>query len=416
MINNHQKSIFYFIMAFMLLMTGCVKRHEVIYVEDLKIEQPVILEDFKEIHHIIKENYSFFSHKGIDPDSLFSTFCSQIKAVQNGEEYIRILLQYFAELENGHTNLALRRYEINNWATIVEDRLYLSHVFDESFREKGIQPKDEIVEINHIPAMEWLNQEMSYVSASTIVGSLETARINVFQSYFPEERSYLIRTDEGLKEVSVVFRKPEPVKRKSSASAPRSLVESRAISDSIGYLSIALMQDRALSDFLEAFNDIKDKPYLIVDLRNNFGGNSPVSEKIATHLLKYDHEACVSKKTLSPRKDAYKGTLFLLIGGLTASAAESFVIDLKESAQAILVGKPTSGDTGSGPRFFKTNNNLRFRLATQTGQPYFSAGGFPMEGKSIEPHYHVEQSFDDFFHDRDVALEFVENLIEQGKY
>jgi carboxyl-terminal processing protease len=414
MINNHQKSIFYFIMAFMLLMTGCVKRHDVIYVEDLKIEQPEILEDFKEIHHIIKENYSFFSHKGIDPDSLFSAFYSQIKAVQNGEEYIRILLQYFAELENGHTNLALRRYEINNWAKILEDRLYLSHVFDESFREKGIQPKDEIVEINHISAMEWLNQEMSYVSASTIVGSLETARINVFQSYFPEERSYLIRTDEGLKEVSVVFRKPEPFKRKSSAGAPRSLIESRAISDSIGYISIALMQERALLDFPNAFNDVKDKPYLIIDIRNNVGGNSPRSEQIASYLLKHPHKACVSKKTLSPRNDNYKGTLFLLISGLTSSAAESFVIDLKEGAQAILVGKPTGGDTGSGPRFFTTKNNIRFRAATQ--QPYFSAQGFPMEGKSIEPHYHVEETLDDFFEGRDVALDFIINLIEQGKY
>ena len=397
-------------------MTGCLKRHEVIYVEDLKIEQPVILEDFKEIHHIVKENYSFFSHKGIDPDSLFSTFYSQIKAVQNGEEYIRILLQYFAELKNGHTNLALRRYEINNWARIVEDRLYLSHVFDESFREKGIQPKDEIVEINHISAMEWLNQEMSYVSASTIVGSLETARINVFQSYFPEERSYLIRTDEGLKEVSVVFRKPEPVKRKSSAGAPRSLVESRAISDSIGYISIALMQERAFLDFPSAFNDIKDKPYLIIDIRNNVGGNSHISEQIASYFLKHQHKACVSRKKLSPRNDSYKGTLFLLISGITYSAAESFVIDLKEGAQAILVGKPTPGDTGSRPRFFQTNNNLRFRLATQTRQPYVSAGGFPMEGKSIEPHYHVEETLDDFLKGRDVALEFVENLIEQGKY
>ena len=403
-------------MAFILLMTGCLKRHEVIYVEDLKIEQPVILEDFKEIHHIVKENYSFFSHKGIDPDSLFSTFYSQIKAVQNGEEYIRILLQYFAELKNGHTNLALRRYEINNWARIVEDRLYLSHVFDESFREKGIHPKDEIVEINHISAMEWLNQEMSYVSASTIVGSLETARINVFQSYFPEERSYLIRTDEGLKEVSVVFRKPEPVKRKSSAGAPRSLVESRAISDSIGYISIALMQERAFLDFPSAFNDIKDKPYLIIDIRNNVGGNSHISEQIASYFLKHQHKACVSRKKLSPRNDSYKGTLFLLISGITYSAAESFVIDLKEGAQAILVGKPTPGDTGSRPRFFQTNNNLRFRLATQTRQPYVSAGGFPMEGKSIEPHYHVEETLDDFLKGRDVALEFVENLIEQGKY
>lgn len=351
---------------------------------------------------MFKKTILFFQYKGIDSDSLFAEFYPQIKATHDGGEYIRLLLQYFAGLENNHTNLALRRYEINNWATIIDDRLYLNYVGDESFRNNGIQAKDEIVAINHIPALEWLSQERSYIGASTNVSSLETAGINIFQSFFPEDRHYLINTDEGLREVSVVFRKHEPVKSKSSASAAHSLVDSRAISDSIGYMSIALMQKSAQLDFIDAFSKVKDKPYLIVDLRNNFGGNSPVSEEIATHLLKHNQKASVSKKTLSPRKYGYKGTLFLLIGGLTGSAAESFVIDLKEGAQAILVGKPTAGDTGSGPRFFKTKNNLRFRMATQ--QPSVSAKGFPMEGKSIDPHYYIEQTIDDFLHERDAAL------------
>ncbi len=411
---KHKISVFYAAIAFMFLLDGCKKVNEISYVEDFNISQPEIFADFNEIHQIVKKNYPFFQHKDIDPDSLYSEFYSQIQSAQKGEEYIRLLLQYFARLENSHTNLALRRYELNNFAKLIDDRLYLSYVGDETFLNNGIQVKDEIIAINQIPAMEWLNQERSYIGASSIVSSLEQARINVFQSYFPEERHYLIITEEGLKEISVVFRRPEPVIGASSASTPRPLVDASIISDHIGYVSIAAMQNRAQREFIDAFAQVKKKAYLIVDLRNNIGGNSPVSEEIATHLLKRDHEACVSKKTLSPGKDAYKGTLLLLIGGLTSSAAESFVIDLKEGAQAILVGKPTAGDTGSGPRFFKTNNNLRFRLATQ--QPYVSAGGFPMEGKSIEPHYYVEQSFDAFFHDRDVVLDFIIDMIEQGKY
>ena len=407
-------SAFYVVIAFMFLLAGCKKVHEISYVEDFNITQPEIIADFKEVHQIVKKNYSFFQHKGIDPDYLYSEFYSQIQSARNGEEYIRLLLQYFSRLENSHTNLVLRRYEINNFARLIDDRLFLSYVGDETFLHNGIQVKDEIVAVNQTPVMEWLNQESSFIGASTTVSSFESARINVFQSFFPGDRHYLISTDEGLKEISVVFRRPERVTGASSANTPRPLVDASIISDRIGYISIAAMQDRAQREFFDAFAQVKNKSYLIVDLRNNIGGNSPVSEKIATHLLKHDHEACVSKKTLSPGKDAYKGTLFLLIGGLTFSAAESFVIDLKEGAQAILVGKPTAGDTGSRPRFFKTNNNLRFRLATQ--QPYVSAGGFPMEGKSIEPHYYVEQSFDDFFHDRDTALDFIIDMIEQGKY
>ena len=99
--------------------------------------------------------------------------------------------------------------------------------------------------------------------------------------------------------------------------------------------------------------------------------------------------------------------LFLLTSNYTFSAAESFAIDLKESGNAILVGEVTAGDTGCRPENFVSKYGIWFRIPTK--EPSLSPKGFPMEGVGIEPHYKVKQTADDFFNNKDTAVEFILN-------
>ena len=108
-----------------------------------------------------------------------------------------------------------------------------------------------------------------------------------------------------------------------------------------------------------------------------------------------------------PQPNAYKGKLFLLTSNYTFSAAESFVIDLKESGNAILVGEVTAGDTGCRPENFVSKYGIWFRIPTR--EPHFSPKGFPMEGVGVEPHHKVKQSGEDFLNDKDTAIEYLLN-------
>ena len=106
---------------------------------------------------------------------------------------------------------------------------------------------------------------------------------------------------------------------------------------------------------------------------------------------------------------AYKGKIVLLTSPITFSAAESFVIDMKESGNVVLIGEPTAGDTGNRPKTFKTSNGMCFRIPTAS--PSVSPQGFPLEGIGVAPDYFISQTVSDFIKNRDAQLEFAKQYL-----
>ena len=149
---------------------------------------------------------------------------------------------------------------------------------------------------------------------------------------------------------------------------------------------------------------MQNLPYLIIDVRHNGGGNSGNGRLIAEYLVRNPQRHCVGGD-ITPQPNAYNGKLFLLTSNYTFSAAESFVIDLKESGNAILVGEATAGDTGCRPENFVSKYGIWFRIPTR--EPHFSPKGFPMEGVGVEPHYEVKQTVEDFLNDKDTAIAYI---------
>ena len=166
------------------------------------------------------------------------------------------------------------------------------------------------------------------------------------------------------------------------------------------------MMDNVVNDFKQAYSQVCELSYLIIDVRNNGGGNSYNGRLIAEYLLHAPQKHCLGGE-ISPQPNTYKGKLFLLTSNHTFSAAESFTIDLKESGYVTLVGEKTAGDTGCAPKDFTSKYGIWFRIPTS--KPKLSPKEFPMEGTSIEPHYEVKQTISDFFDNKDTALEYVLN-------
>ena len=187
-------------------------------------------------------------------------------------------------------------------------------------------------------------------------------------------------------------------------------VEWKVLQDSIGYINIRSMMNPVTEEFDKAYQQLKTLPYLIIDVRNNGGGNSGNGKKLCEYLVRKPQSHCVSPNSeITPHPDAYQGKLFLLTSTYTFSAAESFTLDLKESGNATLIGEATGGDTGNRPQTFETSGGIFFRLPTR--EPSFSPQGFPMEGKGIPPHYEAHQTVADFMKNRDTVLETALQLI-----
>ena len=101
----------------------------------------------------------------------------------------------------------------------------------------------------------------------------------------------------------------------------------------LDYDGVANTKEETLAAFADRlFRFIDEKPVdkLIIDLRDNDGGNGKLNRSLLHGLIR-------AKKLQAP------GTLFVLTGRRTFSAAMMFLSDLEQHTNAIFVGEPTGG-------------------------------------------------------------------------
>ena len=264
----------------------------------------------------------------------------------------------------------LRLHSAEYYPTIVENRLFIDKPNDH-FINNGFSDKDEIIAINNTPIDRYIQSMAKYTSASTDAYKTHLTQCRIFTSFTDS----LIHCD--------VRRNGDTLKLKlpltSSILSNTPKAHYKILRDSIGYVCIESMMDNVVEYFKQAYNQVYNLPYLIVDVRGNGGGNSNNGRLIAEYLLKEPQEHCVGGN-ITPQPNVYKGKLFLLTSNHTFSAAESFTIDLKESGYVTLVGEKTAGDTGCVPKDFTSKYGIWFRIPTS--KPQLSPKEFPMEGQA----------------------------------
>ena len=148
---------------------------------------------------------------------------------------------------------------------------------------------------------------------------------------------------------------------------------------------------KAFVDRLFAFIAKNDVGKLVLDLRHNSGGNNYLNQPLIHALIRSD-------------KIGARGTLFVLTGPRTFSAAVGAAADIEAETHAIFVGRPT----GSGPNhagdarpIALPNTGFVLRVSTlwwQLSDPRDTRN-------TIWPDVPVKVSFADFVAGRDRALE-----------
>ena len=362
--------------------------------------------DFDGIHQIVAEKYSLYHQKGISMDSLYDVYSARLRdSVKTSDDYGMMLMEYFADLHNGHTCAFFSGEHFGGAEPrYIEGRLFIDNPGD-YIRQHGFQDKDEIVAINGKAIPTWMAENIRYHEGSTAAQRALRTASAALSSH--TDTLLNISVARGNDTISL----PLPLHAKGFPNP--NICERKILRDSIGYIAINSMRNGIVEEFDSLYPSVKNLPYLIVDIRRNGGGNSLNGEKLCEYLLKREKTHCLYDKTLKPRADAYRGKVFLLIDTRTFSAAESFAIDLWESGEVTLVGCPTGGDTGSRPEIFQSPSGLSFRIATR--EPRLSPGGFPLEGQGVPPHYKVAQTVKDFMDGIDTQLEFALDLIQKGR-
>lgn len=373
------------------------------YLSDLPLTPSQFEADFEEIHQLVLENYSLYASKHLNMDSLHRVFLERARRAQTTTDYGLAIQEYFSALQCAHAGTYYKLYTAKAFPAYIQDSLFVDKP-TAYLMQNGFKDKDRIIAIDGLPSEEWINRNEKYSEASAAAWRrLKIAR-RAFSSYTDTLRNFILLRGKDTVTVSL------PLKRDIYfPSEEKETVEVRVLQDSIGYLAINTMMNPVLDDFKAAYPQIKDLPYLIIDIRRNGGGNSGNGRDICKYFIRQKQRHCLGEQWMQPEPNAYKGKIYLLTTPFTCSAAESFTIDMKESGNATLIGEPTSGDTGNGPRDFSTKHGTCFRIPTR--KPALSPKGFPMEGVGIPPHHQVSQTVADFMKDEDTVLKYAIGLI-----
>ncbi|MCL5772934.1 MAG: S41 family peptidase, partial [Firmicutes bacterium] len=121
--------------------------------------------------------------------------------------------------------------------------------------------------------------------------------------------------------------------------------------DGIGYIKCSIFGDSTEFQFSKALDKLKARNVkaLIIDLRNNPGGDFESSLKVASFfvqrkpLIYYKKRTGEPKPVVSVRPIKFSGPVAVIVNGGTASAAEILTAALSENKKAVVVGTRTFG-------------------------------------------------------------------------
>lgn len=182
-----------------------------------------------------------------------------------------------------------------------------------------------------------------------------------------------------------------------------------------GYIKLNQFHTQSAREVADSLNSLVGENHikgLILDLRNNGGGEFTASISIASLFLENGQEV-VSVADSYGHKKVHQASgqsvalpLVVLVNGNSASASEILAGALQDNGRAVLVGEQTFGK-GLVQTIFQLPDGGALQLTTQK---YYTPNGNDINQIGITPDYIVESSEDDT---QDLQLQKAVELIKK---
>ena len=276
----------------------------------------------------------------------------------------------------------------------------------------------QILSIDDQPIEDFVSERLNFVAAS----NTRAAELVLWWRSFLFPVRFRLGLDDGRE---VVVDRFWPEKQEWVEELPAL----KEIGDRLFLLDIASFADpKYEAAALETVRALRPDDRLIVDVRKNDGGSTPV--QLSCHLMDRPFQGWASKARqynalhkawgspdswymedpawFQPESKGFCGRMAILIGGATGSAAEDFVMPFKESGRALIVGETTFGSSGQ-PLTVSLMDRMTFRVGTRR---QFFPDGRLFEGVGIEPDNAVSLSRDDVLAGRDPVVDQAVALLD----
>ncbi len=367
---------------------------------------------------------TYFGHwrgvPGLDLDKEFQSYLDQVIANDDRRAFDLASMELFAKLKNGHSGFG------DAWLRLTDgQRLgFYAYPIDGQWvvtqsSNRGLKPGDVIARIDEESFESFFRARRKYISAS----DERWARRAFFEYPYLFPKSFTLELGDGRK-VSIVregeFRWP------GSEHTDITVREE----DGVAYIRIpSFSEPKFEKAAIEAVQKLSQSKAIILDVRGNHGGSSPVkliealmdrpyrwwseSTPMSIGVFKYrgtlgEHsEVYWSGEAQKPSVKGYRGSVFILVDGGCFSACEDFVVPFKDNHRATIVGERTAGSSGQ-PFGKDFDNGMGFGLSTKRE---FFPDGSEFEGIGIGPDIEVHTRASDLQSGKDPVLEKAHELI-----
>lgn len=368
----------------------------------------------------VKYNFAGYDKFAQNYDSICRAQLPNLVNTQSDEEFSEKLQLFANLLKDGHTSIGFSADV--TYAPIshkrIGDKVFVTGVYSDEYTQKGVRRGTELVAINDMPVIEYGNQfVVPYIASSTPQWSntYPFNSVNLTKGYRGVPVKLTFRNEKG-KTFDITDNRQSPW----GIVNPDMSIQFDSLPGNIGLLRIPSFQSNNFD--VQAFGDLFEQKIvptngLIIDIRDNTGGNSQVGQIImmllATDTIpqaswetpkyeaayaswgkKWSTETvasdsivpfCISHPNDMPK---YDKPIILLVNGSTFSAAEDFAVLFKNAKRGKIIGTPTGGSTGN-PIFIDLGWGYNGRICTRHEK---LADGTEFIGIGIQPDVVVEEN------------------------
>lgn len=347
----------------------------------------IYLEDYDYSIDLLRRTYPYFNvlnRQGIDMETHIADYRIKAENCQSTEEFYHLLQDFYEKLElNGHINL-VKKEHFNSYNELYSEEGPWRQVMDSALA-KGFYSK-----------VKSSKQNTSSSSHDNIMShyyhNLDTAFINIHSfsgNYIKEDATKLEDFFEDMKDSKYMVIDI----RNNTGGDTRYFTDHIVpylIDDDLDYKTAVLYKDDVFSKpFIKAKYDNFDLiNTLITDQALE---DYPYFKKDDLNQLSHILE---STTTIQPKGQGFKGKVILLVSHLNYSAAEQFADLCQSTGIATLVGSQTGGDgIGFDPIMFDTPNTgivLRYSMhyginsKGQNSEEYGTTPDIDYKGNSFE--------------------------------
>lgn len=391
----------------------------------------------------VKYNFAGYDRFALNFDSICREELPDLVNTKSDEEFNDKLILFANKLKDGHTNISYNADVA--YAPIthkrIGDKVFITEVYSDDYKNKGVKYGTELISINDLPVIDYGNKYVVPFIPSSTPQWLETYPFNSINlTKGPRgEPIKLTFKNENDEMFDIIDERQSPW----GIVNPDLSIKFDTLPVNIGLLKIPSFQNNNFN--METYGDLLDKKILstdglIIDIRDNTGGNSQIGEIIMMTLAtdtipqaawetpKYEaayaawgrnwERDSIESAPLIPffithpsEAQKYDKPIVLLINGSTFSAAEDFTVLFKNANRGTVIGTPTAGSTGQ-PIFIDLGWGYYGRICTRHER---LADGTEFMGVGIHPDIYVEENESVIFGKDNVIEEALKHLQNSNK-